>query len=101
VGRLPPSAVFKRGDSNTDGSINLTDPVYTLNYLFLGGPAPTCEDAADADDSGQLNLTDAVYTLNYLFLGGLPPSPPGPETCGVDPTDDDLTCEIYPDCEIE
>jgi phosphohistidine phosphatase SixA len=29
------------GDVNADGKLNLTDPVFLLNYLFLGGPAPS------------------------------------------------------------
>jgi len=27
-------------DSNDDGVLDISDPTYTLNHLFLGGPAP-------------------------------------------------------------
>lgn len=30
------------GDTNGDGVLNIGDPVYTLNFLFLGGTAPRC-----------------------------------------------------------
>ncbi len=89
---------FVRGDADSSGSINLTDGVAPLNYLFLGMAAPACLDAADADDSGDLQLTDAIYIFNWLFLGGsAPPAPMGPtgyakSDCGVDPTPDALDC---------
>jgi len=90
---------FSRGDSDQNGAINLTDGVFTQNYLFLGSPAPHCLDAADIDDNGTVNVTDAVYTYNYLFLGGPPPAAPFPD-CGADPTADVLTClEYYPECQ--
>ncbi|MEM7231495.1 MAG: hypothetical protein AAF517_04945 [Planctomycetota bacterium] len=85
---------FKRGDSTGDGAINVTDAVATLAFLFRGEEAPTCFDAADSDDNGTLELTDPVHTLNWLFLGGSGPPDPGTQSCGIDPTEDDLT-----DCE--
>lgn len=72
---LTEGPTFVRGDSDNDGTISLTDAVYTLNYLFLGGNEIGCEDAADIDDDGSITLTDAVYTLNYLFQGGRWPQP--------------------------
>ena len=87
---------FLRGDANFDLAVNISDAIFTLSYLFLGGPAPSCEDAADADDSGKLALTDAVFTLNYLFRSsGLEPPSPGPIQRGTDPTADGLTCRSY------
>ena len=90
---------FRRGDSNASGDLNITDGVFVLNYLFLGGPEPTCQDAADSDDNGQLNITDGVRILNYLFLGGPAPPAPGPDTCGPDPTpEDELPACVYESC---
>ena len=89
---------FRRGDSNASGDLNITDGVFVLNYLFLGGPEPPCQDAADSDDNGALNITDGVRILNYLFLGGPAPSAPGPDTCGPDPTADDLPTCNYTAC---
>lgn len=85
---------FIRGDSNRDGSLNVSDPAHTLAILFGGGVAEelSCEDAADANDDGSLNLADSVYVLNHLFGGGPPPPSPFPEA-GTDPTDDELECQ--------
>jgi hypothetical protein len=97
----PPGTRFVRGDADSDGNINLTDAVRVLNFLFLGGTAPACLDAADADDSGGLSITDAVRILNWLFTSGVVPPPPSPNTaaydassCGLDPTQDELGCEV-------
>ena len=88
---------FDRGDANADGSYDISDGIYTLVYLFIGGVQLPCDDSADADDSGNVDITDAVRTFGYLFSGGL--SPPAPfESCGLDPSDDDLGCEMYDPC---
>lgn len=39
-------AAFLRGDANASGKVDLSDAVFTLNWLFLGGLAPSCPDAA-------------------------------------------------------
>lgn len=31
------------GDANSDGSTNVGDAVFLINYVFKGGPAPVCE----------------------------------------------------------
>lgn len=90
---------FRRGDTNIDGTVDLSDAVTTLLYLFSAGGNPPCLDAADADDSGTIELTDAVYTLSYLFLGKSEPPAPGPVECGRDETFDDLQCASNPSCE--
>ncbi|MEM7263059.1 MAG: IPT/TIG domain-containing protein [Planctomycetota bacterium] len=79
---------FLRGNTNNDAGIDLSDGVAVLNFLFLGAAGPECMDAADSNDSGAVDLADAVYTFNFLFLGGDPI--PAPNTCGLDPTDDDV-----------
>ncbi len=89
---------FSRGDSNADGAVSVADAVFSLNYLFRGGAAPTCVDAADANDDGRIELPDAVYTLLLLFLAGPEFPVPGRLDCGADPTSDALTCESFPPC---
>ena len=50
---------------------------------------------ANADD--QLDVSDGVFILNYLFRAQAAPSPPGPDVCGDDPSEDELPlCE--PSC---
>jgi hypothetical protein len=89
----PPRATFRRGDANSSGQVDLSDAVFVLNFLFLGGSDPACLDAADADDNGSLELTDPVRILNVLFLGGTPIPAPGMTVCGPDGTEDGLGCE--------
>ncbi len=76
---LANAASFQRGDSNFDGEINLTDGIFTLEWLFLGGRGAACPDAADADSSRGVDIGDAIYTFNFLFLGGPEPPAPFPE----------------------
>jgi hypothetical protein len=83
---------FERGDADSSGVINITDGIFVLNFLFVGGPTPGYRDAADADDSGSINITDGIYILNFLFSGGGDPSPPF-GTCGADPTADEIECQ--------
>ncbi len=83
---------FRRGDVNSDGSINIGDAVSLLGFLFSGGVAPSCDDSADTNDDGSMNIGDAVYLLGFLFSGGAAPPAPG-DACGLDPTDTDpLDC---------
>lgn len=91
-------ADFLRGDSNADGALNISDGVFALSYLFLGGNPPTCLDAVDADDSGMLNITDAIFTLEFLFLGGPQPPAPGHIDCGPDISVDGLGCASFAPC---
>jgi ELWxxDGT repeat protein len=88
---------FRRGDANADGRTDLSDALSTLLYLFGGGAPPPCAKSADADDSGDLSIADPIGILSYLFAGG--PSPSAPfGSCGLDGTDDGLTCDSYPPC---
>jgi hypothetical protein len=85
-------ASFLRGNSNGDPKVDISDAVFTLSFLFLGGPAPACSDAADANDDGRIDISDAVFTLAHLFVGGPAPPPPGLSQPGPDPTADALAC---------
>lgn len=82
---------FIRGDANSDGGVDLSDPVAILNHLFAGDVDLACLDAADADDSGSVQITDAIFALDVLFGGGGPVPEPSPD-CGSDPTPDALGC---------
>lgn len=93
-----PLSNFKRGDSDGNGVVEITDAIRTLNWLFTGGAQPPCLDAADSDDTGQIDISDAVRGLGYLFLGGAPPLPPGPDSCGPDVADDELAECVYDKC---
>ena len=85
-------APFRRGDVNDDGSVDISDPIVILGYLFSGASIPTCMDASDSNDDAQVNVGDAIHLLGYIFNNGTPPPAPGPLTCGPDVTDDTLGC---------
>jgi hypothetical protein len=91
---LPENVDFTPGDAGFDERIDISDAVFVLSWLFLGGEAPPCEDAADTDDSGSHNLSDAVVVLNHLFLGSAAPPAPYP-LAGPDPTEDEFDCRGY------
>lgn len=83
--------LFLRGDSDRSGALEITDAIYVLSFLFLGGGAPSCFDAADANDDGTVNISDASTILGSLFLGtGSLPEPS--KEAGPDPTPDALDC---------
>jgi hypothetical protein len=62
-----------RGDANGDGTINSSDVVFLINYLFKNGPAPDPLWLGDCNCDELINSSDVVYLINYLFKGG--PSP--------------------------
>ena len=93
------AAQFLRGDADGQVGLHLTDSIFVLNYLFLGGSEPPCVDAADVDDNGEVNIADATSLLSFLFLGGQTPPAPGPNTCGADPTEDPLDCHSFSGCQ--
>lgn len=78
-----PPAQFIRGDSNGDQSVNISDVISSLNYLFEGMDLG-CLDAANTNSDGSLDLSDAVYLLLHLFSGGTAPTGPHPN-CGTGP----------------
>jgi hypothetical protein len=91
---------FRRADSNADATLDISDPVATLGFLFLGTEDLPCLDAADVDDSGAVDISDAIYSSTFQFLGGPPPEEPF-GACGMGLTIDDLTCLSYPPCSTE
>jgi len=88
---------FHRGDANGDDRLDISDGISLLAYLFLGGLAPSCDDAADSDNNGRLDVSDPINLFNYLFVGGRPPAPPF-EGCGSDTDVDELDCKLFSGC---
>ena len=89
--------IFIRGDSNHDCMLDVSDVIYTVAWLFQGGPAHVCEDSADTNNDGIINLADPIYFLNYLFQAGPAPSEPFPLP-GLDPDNDALDCAVQSAC---
>ncbi len=94
---LPDSEQIARGDANGDNFVDvLVDAIVALDYMFGGGPTVPCVDALDVNDDGQANIADPITLLAFGFGGGPPPPAPFPD-CGVDATDDLLSCDT-PTC---
>jgi hypothetical protein len=82
---MPGNPLFRRGDVNQDGAMNIADAIYILQNLFAGGAQIACMDAADANDDEGVNIADGIYILQHLFAGGAAVPAPHPG-CGVDTT---------------
>jgi len=78
----PGGDLFRRGDSNNDERLDISDALYTLNYLFLGGEDLACLESGNTNGDDSVDIGDPVYFLNHLFLGGPAPPPPFPD-CGA------------------
>lgn len=60
------------GDADGNGLRTISDAVYLVNYIFVGGAAPTPSPigSGDADCSGFVSISDAVYLISFIFGGG-------------------------------
>ena len=73
------------GDVNSDLSVNVSDAVFIINYVFIGGAAPDPIFVGDTNCDGAVNVSDGVYIINYVFIGGYAPCDPngnGLPDCG-------------------
>ena len=67
---IPPP---REGDLNRDGTVDVVDIVYLVNYLFEDGPPPDPPPAGDVDGDCYTTLADIVYLINYVFKMGPAP----------------------------
>jgi hypothetical protein len=65
------------GDVDGNQSINLSDVVYIVGYIFGEFPPPDPLAIADVDCSSAVNISDVVYLVHYIFGG--------PEPCAACP----------------
>ena len=80
--RNPDDILFRRGDCNADGNVDIADAVCTLVWLFSAQAEPRCLASLDVDGANAVNITDPIYLLAHLFSGG--PAPVAPyASCGV------------------
>lgn len=77
-----PITTQDRGDCNSDSIFDISDPIFTLLYLFVGGSTkPSCPEVCDVNGDAIIDLSDPVYSLNRLYSGG-PSLIGGPVSCG-------------------
>jgi hypothetical protein len=63
------------GDADASLNIDIDDIIFTINFIFGGGPASNPVEAMDANCSGWVDIDDVVYLIMYVFAGG--PAPCG------------------------
>jgi Peptidase C10 family/Dockerin type I domain/Thrombospondin type 3 repeat len=61
------------GDANVDGTVNVSDGVWIINYVFISGDPPNPIESGDTNCDGECNVSDAVWIINYVFVGGNDP----------------------------
>jgi len=61
------------GDANGDETVNVSDVVHLINYVFAEGDAPFPLESGNANCDDSVNISDAVHIVNYIFLGSAPP----------------------------
>jgi hypothetical protein len=59
------------GDANGNGTLEVADIFYLINYLLAGGPPPAGD--ADANGDGGVTVSDIFYLINFFFGGGPAP----------------------------
>ena len=62
-------------DDDAEDNVDISDLVYLVDYMFTGGPPPSCPEAGnvDGDIAGTIDISDLVYLVDYMFTGGPPP----------------------------
>ncbi len=70
--------VYLCGDANNDGAVNVSDAVWVINYVFVGGPEPDPFLSGEVNCDGAVNVSDAVWLINYVFVGGNDPCDSNP-----------------------
>ncbi|MFH1893287.1 MAG: dockerin type I domain-containing protein [Candidatus Zixiibacteriota bacterium] len=61
------------GDADNNGSVNLADAVFLVNYVFSGGQPPMDFARADVNCDGKIDLLDISILMGYIFRGGSAP----------------------------
>lgn len=86
---------FIRGDSNSDGQVDVTDGIVII-YSVFGMMAPPCGMAMDVNGDNMLNLADPMFLLQGIFTGEVQIPFPYPN-CGPD-LNSLLPCSITTNC---
>lgn len=61
------------GDANSSASIDVSDAVFLIAYIFSGGIAPDPKSNGDPTCDGSVDISDVVSLIAYIFSGGPPP----------------------------
>jgi hypothetical protein len=66
---LEAPCLYVYGDANGDGIVDISNMIYLISYLLIGGPSPDSM-VGDANGDCVIDASDVVYLLNYLFVHG-------------------------------
>jgi hypothetical protein len=66
-------ASYTCGDANSDGLVNVSDAVWIINHVFIGGDPPNPLAAGEVNCDSSVNVSDAVWIVNNVFIGGNQP----------------------------
>ena len=84
----PPIVDYVRGDANQTGSTDLSDGIWILADLFLGGPHNDCFGSNNANGDASYDAADAIFVLQWQFLGGPNFPLPWPDCGNIGDEDD-------------
>jgi hypothetical protein len=62
-------------DADPADEVTISDLIFLVDYMFSGGPTPTCPREADINASINIDVSDLIYLVDYMFTGGYPPLP--------------------------
>ena len=57
----------QKGDINDDGSMDISDLVYLVDYMFGNGSEPPVMSSADCNDDGQVDIADLICFVDWWF----------------------------------
>ena len=60
--------LFRRGDADGNGHVDLVDVLHIANFLFAYGDTNECWNAFDANNDASLDLVDVLSLVNHLFF---------------------------------
>ncbi|HWR81732.1 MAG TPA: hypothetical protein VN285_00360 [Candidatus Deferrimicrobium sp.] len=66
---------YQPGDVDGSGFIEIPDPIYLGEYMFLSGPAPQPPNSGDVNSDCSINIADVVALVEHVLLSGQPPRP--------------------------
>jgi len=65
-----------RGNADGDplDQVLVSDLVHLVDFLFKGGPPPSCPEEGNTDGLNIINVSDLTHLVNFLFKGGDQPA---------------------------
>jgi C1A family cysteine protease len=67
-------ANFVHGDANGDKTVDVSDAVYLIEYIFSGGSGPNPPSSGDNNCDNSTDISDVVYLIAYIFGTGPAPT---------------------------